>query len=224
MWIIEQTWKHVLFLHWKVDPKLIQAHIPFPLDLFEGEAVLSIVPFKMENIRFPFTPRVPHVSKLWEINLRTYVKFNGQTGIYFITLDTDSRLGKLIARQFFQLPYEYARISAKVEAGRYDFASQRTEASISLSARLSHHRIEKNELETWAAERYQLFTFDQGKVRVGRVKHAPWALESAELLDLKDQFSSLLPVRLNSKPNSMSYCPELQVRFLPFQLVMTNSL
>ena len=55
-WVIEQHWKHVLFMHWKLDPELLQPHVPFALDLHEGAAVLSIVPFKMESIRSPLTP------------------------------------------------------------------------------------------------------------------------------------------------------------------------
>jgi uncharacterized membrane protein len=120
-WVIEQIWKHVFFIHYKVDPEVIAASVPFDLDLYEGKAVLTIVPFFMEGIRFPFLPKVPKLSSLWELNLRTYVVVNGIKGIYFLTLETDSKIGEFIAQKFFFLPYRYSKIKAIVSKERYDF-------------------------------------------------------------------------------------------------------
>jgi len=58
-WIISQRWMDVVFIHYKVDAKELQKIVPFPLDLFEGEAVVSIVPFVMGRIRFPFLIPIP---------------------------------------------------------------------------------------------------------------------------------------------------------------------
>ena len=125
-WIMEQDWNHVLFLHWQIEPALISAHVPFPLDLFEGKAVISIVPFRMDRIRFPFLPVVPLLSQLWELNLRTYVNVSGVRGVYFFTLDTDSALACLIANQFFHLPYRLAKMNGQVFDGQYGFTSERS--------------------------------------------------------------------------------------------------
>lgn len=118
-WTIEQRWSHALFLNWKVPEGDLQARVPFPLDLHEGRAVLSLVPFFMDRIRFRGMPGLPFFSSLWELNLRTYVKVNGVPGIYFFTLETPHLLGNFIARRFFDLPYRRARISA--EAGHKEY-------------------------------------------------------------------------------------------------------
>ena len=218
-WVIEQTWKHVLFLHWKVDAALIQASVPFELDLFEGQAVVSIVPFRMEGIRFPYCPTLPGVSQLWELNLRTYVKVGGVRGIYFITLDTDSKLGVFVAQKFFHLPYHLARIEAHVKENAYGFASHREKASLRLHATLHQRRKSASALDTWACERYSLFTRHGGKIFRGQVIHAPWELEEASLDRIDDQFSSLLPIKLTPTPLEVSYAQKLQVRFQPFEVV-----
>ncbi len=98
-WIIAQSWKNVFFIHYKIDPKLVEHLVPFKLDLYDGQAVISVVPFLMDGIRFPFMPLIPKVSRLWELNIRTYVEVNGKKGVYFFTLETDSRMGELVAKK-----------------------------------------------------------------------------------------------------------------------------
>ena len=109
-WIISQRWSEVAFLHYEVDAQILQPHCPFPLDTFKGKAVLSIVPFVMSRIRFPFLPQVPGLSRLLELNLRTYVIKDGRPAVYFFTLDSNHLPGVLIARWFFALPYRWMEL------------------------------------------------------------------------------------------------------------------
>ena len=122
-------------------------------DTINGKAYVSIVPFHMSGIRFPFTPTLPF-SSLWELNLRTYVSYKGQPGIYFFTLDSTHRLGNFIARNFFALPYRYQKMSAKISENKYIFQA---ENSLRLSFDIGEP-IKKSDLENWFVERYHLFT------------------------------------------------------------------
>ena len=47
-------WTDVLFVHFAVDPAVLQPHVPFDLDLFRGRAYVSLVAFTQRNLR----PRV----------------------------------------------------------------------------------------------------------------------------------------------------------------------
>ena len=51
-WTIEQRWSQVLFVNWKVPATELHRLVPFPLDLHEGKAVLSLVLFFMDHVRF----------------------------------------------------------------------------------------------------------------------------------------------------------------------------
>ncbi len=110
------------FLHYEVDAKSFQEKVPYPIDLFEGKAVVSIVPFVMGRIRFPFLSIVPGLSRLLELNLRTYVKVAGRPAVYFFTLDANHLPGVLIARTLFRLPYRWRRMELRHE-GSYSFES-----------------------------------------------------------------------------------------------------
>lgn len=50
-------WSDLLFMHWRVPPELLRRLIPegLRLDLFENEAWIGVVPFRMSGVR----PRAP---------------------------------------------------------------------------------------------------------------------------------------------------------------------
>ena len=115
-WIISQNWSNVLFLHFRCDKMRIQKYLPRGLecDTLENYAYLSIIPFAMKDIRLPLLPTLPY-SSLWELNLRTYVRYKGRKGIYFFTLDTDHPIGQWIAVTFFNLPSSDSVTTNKAE-------------------------------------------------------------------------------------------------------------
>ena len=211
-WIISQHWKDVVFLHYTVDASELQKKVPFPLDLYQGQAVVSIVPFVMGKIRFPFLPPIPWLSKLLELNLRTYVKLNGRPVVYFFTLDSNHLPGVLIARWFFSLPYRWMKLKFS-HKGSYEFTSPQ----FRLKARVGEVRT-STEFDRWSTERYGLLTKRGENVFEGIVEHLPWTLQDLEIEELTDNFSSLIGEHLKMKSvMSSAYSQSLQVRFRPFR-------
>ena len=222
-WIMAQVWKDVLFLHYQVDPKILQAKVPFKLDLYNGHAVLSIVSFTMDRIRFPFLPSVPGLSKLNELNLRTYVEVDGIKGVYFFTLDADLIPAIIIARLFFSLPYHLAKISIQKNQNNYFCESQSSSTSLKFSAEIQALR-KSSHFELWATERYGLFTQRSGHTLHGIVQHVPWSLQEIALLKIEDNFSTQLGEDLKATTFlEPGYCKELNVRFRPFYKMNSTS-
>jgi uncharacterized protein len=211
-WLMSQRWCEVAFLHYEVSPAELQKKVPFPLDLYEGKAIVSIVPFRMEGIRFPFFPPLPGLSRLLELNLRTYVSVGGQPGIYFFTLDANHLTGVLVARWFFSLPYRWVKLTFSPSTN-YAF----TAPNLKLSGEVGPPR-KSSAFDLWATERYALFTKRGQDTLIGVVEHAPWSLQDFKVLELDDKFSSLLGENLALKTCvATSYCAKLDVRFRPFQ-------
>lgn len=217
-WIIEQVWKHVLFLHYRIPPELIESKVPFKLDLFEGNAVVSVVPFFMEKIRFPFLPAIPKLSSLWELNIRTYVEVNGVKGVYFFTLETDSKIGEFIAQKFFSLPYRFSKIKAFVKNRNYTFSHHRKKYHFHISALIGEEKA-SSDFDIWATERYRLFTVKQNTIYEGVVVHKPWKLNKIEIKEIDTQFIQMVFEPLPAL-YSASYAHELKVRFRPFNSLM----
>lgn len=212
-WIIAQRWSHVLFISFRCDLDQIAQKVPSGLevDIFDGSAWLSIVPFHMSCIRFPFTPVLPF-SALWELNLRTYVTYRGRPGIYFLTLDTDSWLGQKIARSCFHLPYRLRKMIGQVDGhNSYSFESPN---SFQIDADIGSE-MEKSALDTWLVERYHLYTNSKSCLYRGDVLHDPWRLQNVSVNCLEDRFSSQFGFSLPEGVHT-SYAASLNVKFRPF--------
>ena len=112
---MRQCWSGLLFLHWPVDPAMIQSRLPDGLfvDTYDNKAWLGVVPFFMDRVRPVMLPPVPGLSWFLELNVRTYVHdAQGRPGVWFFSLDCNQPLAVEIARRFFHLPYEHAAMKA----------------------------------------------------------------------------------------------------------------
>ncbi|GAH11300.1 unnamed protein product, partial [marine sediment metagenome] len=67
------------------------------IDTFQGTAYIGVVPFKMRKIRPRWLPSALAVSFL-ETNVRTYVLYNNEPGVFFFSLDANSLSAVLAAR------------------------------------------------------------------------------------------------------------------------------
>ena len=112
-WSIAMEWNDLAFLHWRVDAKKIQALLPegLELEMFDGSAWLGVVPFRMERTRARWFPPIPSAHTFPELNVRTYVRCAGKSGVWFFSLDAASRLAVEGARVLFGLPYFSARMN-----------------------------------------------------------------------------------------------------------------
>ena len=108
-------WLRVLFIHFEVDVGDLQREVPFPLDLHEGRAYVSLVAFTMRDMRprvggrlgvLLFKPIATHNF----LNVRTYVRDNNETGIHFLAERLDNPISRLLGPPFFGLPYRFGRL------------------------------------------------------------------------------------------------------------------
>src|SRR5882762_4858763 len=115
--IMHQKWGKLLFMHWRIDEKLLRPLIPASLsiDTFDGSAWIAVVPFTMWGIRASFLPPIPVTSAFHELNVRTYVHLDGVPGVWFFSLDAANRLAVWGARTFYHLPYFKADMSLRQE-------------------------------------------------------------------------------------------------------------
>lgn len=213
-WVIKQTWRDVLFIHYRLSPEKIKKLVPFELDLYENQAIISVIPFYMDSIRFPFLPPIPKISSLWELNIRTYVNVNGVKGIYFFTLETDSKIAEKIARFFFHLPYRHSIIKAKVSKCSYQFQHSREDLHFSVNA-YPEETAQTSSFDAWATERYCLFTLKNGLPCQGIVLHKPWELSSVKIRELNNHFTKMLTPDVGEIIGT-SYAKEMKVSFKNF--------
>ena len=187
-WVMTQRWHALLFAHWRVPARELRQRIPpaLELDLFEGEAWVGIVPFRMSGVRLRLCPPLPGTSAFPELNVRTYVRSGDRPGIWFFSLDAASRLAVRAARRAFHLPYFDARMRLEEKAGRIRYSSERTHAGARAAELALEYGPESGDtfetapgtLEHFLTERYRLYAADRrGRIRAGEIHHPPWKLQ-----------------------------------------------
>jgi hypothetical protein len=185
---MRQSWGKLLFLHWPVEEDVLRPRIPAPLELdaFDGAHWIGITPFAMWDIAPSGVPSLPLLSRSLELNVRTYVRFEGEPGIWFFSLDVQNPL-MLSARLVFGLPYFPARMSLRESEGRLSFTSRRlagTAEAIFDAGWMPGDPLPQpsaGTLEHFLVERYALFSTLGGRLVRARVRHPSWTLRRASL-------------------------------------------
>ena len=182
----------MLFLHWPLPPEQLRPLVPaeLSLDLHNEMAYLGIVLFAMEGVRHRWWPEQISMQFL-ETNVRTYV-FHGETpGIYFLSLDANSRLATWGARTFWSLPYHHARMTMSTGQEETTYSIRRSRSDAQLQARYRVGEMlgasKAGTLEHFLLERYWLFTPHRGRLCKAQVHHQPYLAQQAELLEFEDQ-------------------------------------
>ncbi len=205
-WIMAQRWHDVLFAHWRVPPESLRPLIPegLGLDLFQGQAWLGVVPFRMTGVRPRLVPPLPWLSAFPELNVRTYVVAGGKPGVWFFSLDAGNRLAVTVARAWFRLPYYRARMNISEEGDRIFYSSVRTHKGAESAEFVGNYRATgtpfaaaRGTLEHFLTERYCLYTSDpQRRIYRGEIHHAPWPLQLAEAEIQRNTMAAPLGIRL----------------------------
>jgi uncharacterized protein YqjF (DUF2071 family) len=222
-----QRWNQLLFLHWQVEPSAVQATLPQGLhvDTFEGAAYVGIVPFFMERVRPAWFLSLPWISWFLEMNVRTYVHNDaGEPGVWFYSLDCNQPIAVIVARHFFHLPYEHARMTAKRVDGRIHYQCRRRAAVDSFS-RYSWSPgsdaapAAPGTLDFFLIERYLLFSINRaGQFFRARVHHEPYQLHSPILHEFSSEPARWVGFDLSGAPLSVRGALGVDVSIHPLKV------
>ena len=202
-----QIWHDLLFAHWPIPPEVMRQHVPaeLPLDVFDGQAWIGIVPFHMSDVRPRWVPPVPGLSRFPELNVRTYVTLDNKPGIYFFSLDAANLPAVWAARTFYHLPYFHAKMRVHVAGDDITYSSRRLQGKAELEGNyqpVTPVRLrERESLEYWLTERYCLYTLHRGQVYRCEIQHRPWPLQDASAHFQKNTMAAAADIVLpNANP------------------------
>ncbi|KAA3597127.1 MAG: DUF2071 domain-containing protein [Calditrichaeota bacterium] len=209
-WKFYQEWNDAIFLHWKVEMEALKKFVPkeLEIDTFEGEPWVSLVAFTMEKIRPRNLPSFPPISDFDEINIRTYVKSNSKTGVYFLSIEGGTSLSCKLAKIISELPYRFSEMSRNEN----NYKSKNTEFGdkFNLNFLVGQKAISKKPIDKWLTERYALFQDTKNSINEFEIHHLEWEVGEVELTDLNifyPRFSKLL----KGKPNKSHYSKGVKV-------------
>ena len=186
-----QRWRDVAFLHWAVDPAVVDGFFPPGVrpDLLDGVTYVGLVPFRMVGAGLGGGPAVPWAGSFLETNVRLYsVDDTGRRGIVFLSLDADRAVVVAGARTGFGLPYRWARMGFRAigDERRYTTRLRWPARAVSRLAIRVGGPAEDGSLERFLTARWGLHVAHLGRTWYVPNVHPPWPLRTAELLSLDD--------------------------------------
>ncbi len=205
------AWEELLMLHWPVDAVALQSHLPVgvQVDTFAGSAWLGIVPFRMTRTRLRRLPPVPTAYQFLELNVRSYVRVDGKPGVWFFSLDAESRLAVEGARWRFGLPYFKARMQSSRRGERRFYTSERRDGRAPVATFAADWGVTgpalpatPGSLPHFLVERYCLFAQRRGQLVGGDIVHAPWQLAPVDVNVTTNDMARLLALELRGPPTS----------------------
>lgn len=111
----------MLFAHWRVDPGAVAAALPpdLTVDTFDGSAWVSALAPENRSVPPALDGAVP------QLNVRTYATRDGDTGVYFLSLDTGLGAAAATGSGAFGLPFRRARTRLTRTGDRITFRGRR---------------------------------------------------------------------------------------------------
>ncbi|MBC6400127.1 MAG: DUF2071 domain-containing protein [Ekhidna sp.] len=209
-WKFYQEWNNAIFLHYQADLTELEKFVPkeLEIDLFDGSPWISVVAFTMEKIRLKNLPSFSPISDFDEINIRTYVKSNNKTGVYFLSIEGGKNLSCKIAKGISELPYRFSeikRIDKKYQSQNLEFNDK-----LYIEFTIGKELTQKTELDKWLTERYALFQDTDKSINEFEIHHPEWPMNEISLrkLDLNyPRFKKLI----NEHPSKIHYSKGVKV-------------
>ncbi len=184
-------WDRAVFIHYEADPAILQREVPFPLELRDGRAFVSLVAFTLLRMRprrggrlgeWLFKPIASHEF----LNVRTYVRHAGEPGIFFLAEWLSNPLSVRLGPRSFGLPYRFGHLKYQHAHDDGEILGTVTarEGQLEYRAQLPAAGFDPSEAESltqFLLERYTAFTCQRGRRRLFRVWHAPWEQAPIEI-------------------------------------------
>lgn len=135
--------------------------------------------FQATDTRLRGMPHMFSYPPFVQLNVRTYIRHEDEPGVYFFSLDSNSKLAVLGGRMF-GVPYQKAKMSIKQNNNTLTFRSERKEKHVSLlnvKARYEPKAVEicttTDLLAYWLTERYCFYTTHRNYIMKFPLTHSP---------------------------------------------------
>ena len=201
-------WRNLIVLNYEVDPSVLRPFLPHgtEIDYFEGKALMSIIAFNFERMRFlGAVPTIP-VTHFEEINLRFYVrrKVGDETrrGVVFIKEVVPSALIAATARILYNEPYEARPMSHSFkdfheeDGGTllYDMGLGTRTVSVAATTEGTLRPLSEGGIEHFILEHYWGYTAQgDGTTSEYRVQHEPWRFWKTSAAAIEGDITTLYP-------------------------------
>lgn len=200
---LKAEWQNLIMANYTVDPKILEKHLPkdIELDLFEGQAFVSLVGFMFAKTRLFGIP-IPFFGSFEEVNLRFYVKrlVNGEyrRGVVFINETVPFApvawlANKLYREQYIAIPTRHQwAITEQEKDIAYSWKIQNRWNHLSVKAEAACLPMIEGSIEEFIFEHY--YGYNKYSETVGqeyRVNHGRWPVHHIKDYEVDCDFEAM---------------------------------
>ena len=221
--VLDQRWRSLTFLHWRVDPEVVAPLLPPGTrpDVYDGSTWVGLIPFRLTDAAFGHGPGLPWVGSFAETNVRLYsVDAAGRRAVVFGSLESERLAFVLGSRWALGLNYTWARMRIQCDGDRITYTSRRrwpgpVGARTRVTVRVSDVPVRHDPLADFLTARWALHTHHLGRTLYLPNTHTAWPLVRAELLELDDELLDVagLPGVAQRPPDSVLFSTGVRTQF-----------
>ena len=206
-----QRWENVLFQHFEIENvSILEKKLPkgCTLDTYDGKYYIGLVSMQMCNVRHRSIKDIVWFKRYNELNVRSYIRHNGEPGVLFLSLDVDSLISVLGARLLYGLPY---RLRSFVVKGSdvMSYKNNKEELKLQYNVQEEVQSHDEKSFACWATERYFFANKYMGVSFRGNIMHKPWKLSNATAVN--KNLNVMAPYTLGTQHPQTLFCKALDV-------------
>ena len=207
-WFAQQNWNDIFFMHFPVPKKALLKIVPsvFQLETYWKSAWISVVFFKATNSRFRNMPYKLGYPEFYQLNVRTYVTYGKERGVYFFSLYTNS-IPTVLAGKIGLMPFKYSKIYSS--NSQFQFIHKRKSMSIHFEKTNEDIEVKPGTLPYLLTERYTGWIKKGNQIVKVPILHSKWQLKKANANFHDEHLLHFLP--------GLPALPEPLVYFSPFK-------
>jgi uncharacterized protein YqjF (DUF2071 family) len=183
---LKANWEHIIMANYIIAPEILKPYLPkgVELDLFQGNAYVSLVGFMFKNTKI-FNIPIPRLGTFEEINLRFYVvrKEDNQIkrGVVFINETIPYRIVAWMANTLYKEHYTVVPTQHQIKKElhtnkvKFEWLLNKKWNSLFVEANNEANSMQSGSLEEFIYEHYYGYTkIDATKTLEYKLQHPSW--------------------------------------------------
>lgn len=201
--VVRAEWNNIVMANYAVPKELLQPFLPYKteLDLFDGDAYISLVAFMFLNTSMHGFS-IPLHTDFEEVNFRFYVKHksmgNWKKGVVFLKEIVPKPGVAFIANTFFEQKYATMKmkhassdVARFIESG-YEWNHNNKWNKLTVKAAKKTYPIRSGSFEEFIADNYWGYTKSgETKTYEYEVQHPHWELQRVVSHEVQCEFGTL---------------------------------
>jgi len=219
--------EEVLFTHWPVEPERLVSLLPDSLtvDTFDETAWVTVLAHEVTEAGLDAVPVSP-VSGFGEVDLRTYVTFDGEPGVFFFSCNTGQQLNALLGERVFGLPHQPAAVSLDRRGDQNVLRCRQTDSDVGGRFDATYRPTgtpspaESGSLAEFLVERHTYFsptdreTDQPAAFIIGSIEREPWQLSDVDATVRTNTMFDVVSMEPPATAPTFHYSPRFESRFV----------